>query len=208
MSGSPPRTPLVNPKQYFDETDDPLAGGLAAFALYLIGTSFLMYTAVRGVVQRIQSPPVGLERHLMNMVFGWILISAVLGCIVLLGIAAILHYGSGHTSMQRGEFHEAVAVAAWGYAPNALSVPFSYLLIRRKLDEFESSITSPEALRAQAEAMQSSGGSLHIVLSLAVIIWSVYILGHGIHSTHNINLQDGLVLASFIGLFAFIGNFI
>ena len=204
MSDSPPRTPLVNPKRYFDEADDPLPGGVAVFTLYLIGLSVLMYIAVRVVVQRIQSPPVGLESQLRSLLFCTIFFTLVFGCVVLLGIAAFLHYGSS----KHGEFGDAVAVAAWGYAPNALSLPFSYVLFRRRLEGVSDSIRSPEAMQVEVEAMQSGGGELQILLSLAVIIWSVYILGYGIHSTHGINLQDGLVLASFIGVFAFLGSFI
>lgn len=204
MSGSPPRTPLVNPKRYFDEADGPLPRGLAVFTLHLIGLSALMYIAVRVVFQRIQSPPTGLESQLMSLLFGTIFFTMVFGCVVLLGIATILHYGSS----KHGEFGDAVAVAAWGYAPNALSLPFSYVLFRRRLEGVSDRIRSPEAMQAEAEAMQSGGGELQILLSLAVIIWSVYILGYGIHSTHDINLQDGLVLAGFIGLFAFLGSFI
>lgn len=204
MSDSPPRTPLVNPKRYFDEADDPLPRGVAVFTLHLIGLSVLIYIAVRVVFQRIQSPPAGLESQLMNLLFGTIFFTMIFGCVVLLGIAAILHYGSS----KHGEFGDAVAVAAWGYAPNTLSLPFSYVLFRRRLEGASDSIRSPEAMQAEVEAMQSGGGELQILLSLAVIIWSVYILGYGIHSTHGINPQDGLVLAGFIGVFAFLGSFI
>ena len=204
MPDSPPRTPLVKPKGYFDEADDPLSRGLAAFALYLIGLSVLMYIAVRVVIQHIQSPSAGLESQLMSMLFGTIFFTMVFGCVVLLGIAALLHYGSS----KHGDFGDAVAVAAWGYAPNALSLPFSYVLFRRRLDGYSYSIRSPEAMQAEVEAMHSGGSELQILLSLAVIIWSVYILGYGIHSTHGINKRNGLVLAGFIGLFAFLGRFI
>lgn len=204
MPDSPPRTPLVNPKRYFDEADDPLPGGLAAFALHLIGLSVLMYIAVRVVFQRIRSPPAGLESQLMNMLFGTIFFTLIIGCVMLLGIAAFLHYGAS----KHGDFLDAVAVAAWGYAPNVLSLPFSYVLFRRRLDGLSDSLRRPEALQTEVEAMQSGGSELQILLSLVVIIWSVYILGYGVHSTHGINQQDGLVLAGFIGLFAFLGSFI
>lgn len=202
MSDSPPRTPLVNPKRYFDEADDPLPQGLAVFILHLIGLAVLLNLAVRVVYQRIQSPPAGLELQLSRMVFDTMFSALVIGCVVLLGIAAIFHYGSSNP----GEFSDAVAVAAWGYAPNLLSHPFSYVLIRRRLAG--DSIRSPRAMQAEFEVVQSGGGQLQILLSLAVIIWSVYILGYGIHSTHGITLQRGLVLAGFVGLFAFLGSFI
>lgn len=204
MADSPPRTPLVKPKGYFDEADDPLSRGLAVFALYLIGLSLLMYIAVRVVFQHIRPPSAGLESQLTSMLFGTIFFIMVFGCVVLLGIAALLHYGSS----KHGDFGDAVAVAAWGYAPNALSLPFSYVLFRRRLDGHSDSIRSPEAMQAEIETMQSGGSELQILLSLAVIIWSVYILGYGIHSTHGINKRNGLVLAGFIGLFAFLGRFI
>lgn len=207
MSERPPRTPLLSPRRYFEHTDDPLAHGLAAFAVYFVGLSVLAYVTVRGVIERIPNPPSGVEQQLSSQLFVTATFSALFACIALLAIAAIMHFGCGGTSGDRAEFRDAVAVAAWAYAPNALSLPVSYLLVRRQLRQLSFETASSEALAAELQAVQTPSG-LQIALSLAVVAWSVYILAYGTAETHDADLSGALVLASIVGVFAFIGSFL
>lgn len=198
---------MLYPRRYFERVDDPLSHGLTVFAVYFVGTVALAYLSVRGVFQRIPDPPAGLEQQLSGLLFVTALFAAVIACIALLLIAAVMHYGSGVSPDDRGEYRDAVAVAGWAYAPNAIALPVSYLLVRRKLRQLSFDATSPEALEAELQAVQSPNG-LQVALTLAVVAWSVYILAYGTAETHDADPRETLVLAAVVGVFAFVASFL
>lgn len=207
MSDRPPRTPLASPRRYFERADDPLPAGFAVFAVHVVGTLLLMYVTVRGIFQRIPNPPAGLEGQLTTVLFITALATGLFACIGLLVVAAFMHYGSGRSPEQRGAYRDAVAVAGWAYAPNALSLPVSYLLVRRQFRRIGFGASSPEALQAELEAVQTPNG-LQVALTLAVVGWSVYILAYGTAATHDADLGDTLILAAVVGVVAFLASFL
>lgn len=208
MTSGPPRTPLLFPGRYFERTDDPLPSGLAVFAVYLVGTTAYTYLVFQHVLDSFLSRPVGLERAIGSYLPTTLFFAAVSSCVALLVVAAVLHFGSGRIEARRGEFRDAVAVAGWGYAPNVLVLPVAYLYVREQLEGLTLRASDLDSVSAEVEAVQSATGEVHLLLTLVVVAWSVYVLGYGIAATHDVDTVDAFVLAGFVGLFAFLASFI
>lgn len=189
---------MLDPRGYFERRPEPLAIGLGVFGVYLLALSVFSYTLV-SLMSRTIDAPSAVERRAILAVLVGVLFG---GCLALLGIAAVMHYGTGRT----GRYRDAVAVAGWAYVPNLLSLPVEYLLARERLAELEWwQVSSPEALRAELEAAQG-GGTVSILLSLGVVLWSVYILGYGVAATHERQVTETLTLATLVGIVAFVAS--
>lgn len=197
--GVPPRTPLLSPETYFDRHPNPVLPGLGVFAAYALGTVVGLYAAVSLLLGRIENAPPALERA-MNDVLGTLaVLTLVIAVIALLVVAAVMHYLVGGSGTD-GTYGDAVAVAGWAYAPDAISVPINYLLLRRDLSRQSFDGSDPEVLQAQLEAMQDPSGVGSLVVVVFAVGWSVYILAGGTAGTHDVDLGTAVGPALLVGI--------
>ena len=199
----PPSVPLLHPREYFERHPSPLLSGLGVFTLHAIGLVVMLYAAVSLLLGRIENAPAGLERAMYDVLGTVALFTLVLAVVVLLVVAAIMHIlvGGGQTA---GTFGNAVAVAGWSYAPNALAVPVNYLLMRRAIGRLSFDGSDPAVLEAQMETAQDPSGVGSMLVSLLVIAWSVYILAEGVAGTHDVDVSKAAGPALLIGVGAFL----
>lgn len=206
MVDSPPFTPLVRPREYFEQRDDALRPGLGVFAAYVALIGVFMYAVLRLFTANVVNAPPAFESALTDA-FGTIfLLVIVISVLALLSIAAVMHWLTGG-SERIGPFRETVAVAAWAYAPNVLSLPVDYLLFRYELSGVTFDGSNPATLQAQVEALRrGAAGWPSILLSVLVVLWSAYILAYGTAGTHDIAVSRAALPAGLIGLVAFLAS--
>lgn len=206
MFDCPPFTPLVRPREYFENRDDALRPGLSVFAAYVALIGVFMYAVLRLFKANIVNAPPAFESAL-NDAFGTIfLMVIIISVLALLSISAVLHWLTGGSD-RIGPFRETVAVAAWAYAPNILSLPVDYLLYRYDLAGVTFDGSNPAAIEAQMEALQrGAAGWPSILLSALVVLWSVYILAYGTAGTHDIAVSRAVLPSGLIGLVAFLAS--
>lgn len=203
----PPRSPLVSPYEYFDTRPDPLAAGLGVFGLYVLGTAAFIYAVLQLFVGQIDNLPPDGQRALSRVipeVFGtFVGFFVVLSVVAVLLVAAIMHYAIGGPETA-GSFADAVAVAGWAYAPDVLALPVRYLLAWSHAQSLSLDGSDPAVLAAQVEAAQQPSGGAEILVTLAVIAWSVYILARGTAGTHAVDDARTMVPAVLVGLGALV----
>lgn len=203
----PPVSPLVRPHEFFDTRPDPLAAGLGVFGLYVLGTAAFIYGVLQLFVGQIENLPPEGQRALSRVlpeVFGtFVGFFAVLSVVAVLLIAAIMHFAAGGPETA-GSFADAVAVAGWAYAPDVLALPLRYLLAWYHVQSLTLDGSDPALLAAQVEAAQQPSGGAEILVTLAVIAWSVYILARGTAGTHGVEDARTILPALLVGLGALV----
>lgn len=202
MSDRPPVTPLLRPRAYFARRDDALRSGLAVYVAYVALLGVSMYAVLRLVRTTVVNAPPGFESALADA-FGTIFLAVlVVSVLALLSVAAVMHWLTGGSD-RIGPFRDTVAVAAWAYAPNALSLPVEYLLFRYELSGATFHGSDPATLEAQLEALERGAAAWpSILLSALVVLWSVYILAYGTAGTHDVAVSRAALPAGAVGLVA------
>lgn len=194
-----PRTPLVRPRAYFAERVDAVAPGLGVFAAHLVGTFVFLYLVVRVLLGRLSGLDPAEERALRSalreLLFTFAFVTAVVSVIALLAVAAVMHYGS-----PGGDYADALAVAGWAYAPDALALPVRAALARRRARAVVGDATSPEALAARTEAFEAAATGPTLLIEVVVVAWSVYLLAHGLAGASDADVSETAVPALFVGI--------
>lgn len=203
MFGRPPRTPLVRPREYFEHLDDALRPALAVFAAYLGLFGVFMYAMVRLLRADVVDAPPALEPALTDA-FGTVFLAVgVVSILALLAIAAVMHWLTGGSD-RIGPFRDTVAVAAWAYAPDVLSLPVDYLLFRYGLSGLTIDRSTPATLDAQRVLQHVAAQWTSILVSGLVVLWSVYVLAYGTAGTHDVAVSRAALPAGLVGLVAFL----
>ncbi len=114
-------------------------------------------------------------------------------------IAALLHRLSGGTDGE-GSYGDALAVAAWGHAPQILAFPVEYAHSWYHLRDRRIDISSAEAFAAEREALEASIEFTWLPIAVIVSAWTVYILAYGTVATHDADLMDTIGPALLVGL--------
>ncbi|WP_435348828.1 YIP1 family protein [Haloarchaeobius sp. HRN-SO-5] len=201
-----PYTPLVRPKEYFEGRRDVLMPAMGVFAVYVVGGVLLMNALVNTLVAQIERPPAGLDAALNQVMGTVVFMSVIIAIVALLVVAAIMHYLSG--SGQFGAFSDAVAVAGWAYAPNAIFIPLQYGYARNQIRQLSFDGSDPAVLARQFEAVQSQFTAVSMVLHLLIVAWSVYILAKGIAGTHDCTVDETIGPALLVGVGALVMQFL
>lgn len=198
-----PQTPLVRPKAYFERTDDAVVPGLVVFAAYVVGTCATIYAVVDLLFDEATNVPPEAERAVDRILPGTLVVILVTALIGLFLVAFIMHVFNSADAT--GEYRDAIAVAGWAYAPNALAIPITYLHTRTEIRGMSLDGSDPEAFQSQLEAAQSDGSGLIPALVLALVCaWSVYILAYGVAGTHDTSVDNTVLPAVGIGVGAFL----
>jgi len=201
MSRKSPRTPLIRPKEYFEHTYDAFFPGLGVFAVYVITTIALLWSAVSILLGQVEDAPSGIESAMGELMITTAFLYIITSIIVLLIIAALLHYLCGGRHKSENSFGDAIAVAGWAYAPNVLFAPLTYVNIRHELSQYTFDGSDTAAMETQFEAAQSDPmGVGTILLLLVTVAWSVYILGYGTAGEYQVEVSDAMVPAIIIGI--------
>ena len=184
------RTPLLRPKSYFEPHLYPLAPALGVFTVYVIATLVTIYALVSLLLVQIQDGTAGLERAMYDYLGTVILVYLVIAFVALLLVAAILHFLSGGET--DGTFGDAVAIAGWAYAPDVIVLPIIYLDARREISQLSFDGSDPQVLATQFEAIEDPTGIVPLLITLCVVVWSVYILAKGTAGTHVVDVAKTL----------------
>ena len=194
-----PRTPLTSPSQYFSTSRGPLVPGLAVFAGYALGQVVAVYLVARWLLATVEGLPPEVPSMLPSMLPGLLVGMLIVATVALFVVATIMHFGVG--SSASGSFTEALAVAAWAYAPNLLVIPLELAWIRYQLQGLTIEAESPAAFEAAIDGYLESMSTVpDLVMSLAVIGWSVWILAWGVTSTHEVDFSRALFPAAIVGV--------
>ena len=192
-----PRTPLLRPQSYFERHPSPLAPALGVFAVYVIATLVMLYALVSLLLAQIQDAPAGLERAMYEHLGTFVLVYLVIAFVALLLVAGIMHFLSGGES--DGTFGDAVAVAGWAYAPEAIALPIIFLNTRREISQLSFDGSDPQVLATQFEAVEDPTGIVPLFITLCVVVWSVFILAKGTAGTHGVDVAKTLWPALLVG---------
>lgn len=202
-----PSTPLLRPLAYFEARSDPLGPSLAVFGGYVLGMVVFIWAILRLFIAQIENlPPEGQQafsRVFPQVLGSFVGIFVVVSLIGLAVVAAIMHYGSGG-SETAGSYGDAIAVAGWAYAPNLLALPVQYLLAWFHVRSLTLDGSDPRMLAAQVEAIQQPTGGAEILVTLVVVIWSVYILARGTAGTHEVDDARTILPALLVGAGSFV----
>lgn len=202
-----PRTPLLRPLEYFETRPDPLGSGLVVFGIYVLGMAVFIYAVLRLFMAQIENLPTegqrAFSRVLPEVLGTFVGLFVVLSVIALAVVAAIMHYGSGGPETA-GTYGDAIAVAGWAYAPNLLALPVQYLLAWYDARSLTLDGSDPQVLSAQVEALQQPTGPGEILVTLLVVVWSVYILARGTAGTHEIDDARTILPALLVGIGSFL----
>ncbi|SDK45681.1 YIP1 family protein [Natronorubrum texcoconense] len=192
----PPRTPLFDPAGYFETRSETLQQGLAVFVAYTL----LEVVWLSVVIWQLFVPD-----NTLAMTLNLLVTSATLGGITLLVVAAIMHFGSGGANAS-GSHTDAVAVAGWAYAPNIVVFVPTALYGWRQLQQLTYTTFTPEELTADIAAVPalSELAAVQLITAFIAILWSIYLLTHGISKTHSVLPKITVVPAFFIGIGSFI----
>lgn len=194
----PPKTPLVDPSNYFAQRTNVLTEGSLVFGFHLLGDLLLLFLVIRALLQRID---VTVPSDAWMTVLGpVVLVSVVFYLVAWLVVAAIMHYLSGGSDTA-GSYTDALAVTGWAYAPEVLVLPLNWLLVRREIAELRLEGESVGAVIAELEAVQNGMFGLpDLVILLAVTVVSVYILAFGVAATHDVPVPKALGPAAIVGI--------
>lgn len=203
MSGRPPRTPLVRPREYFEHRDDALRPALAVFAAYLGLIGVFMYAMLRLLRANVVDAPPAFESALTDAFGTLFLAVGVVSVLALLSIAAVIHWLTGGSD-RIGPFRDTLAVAAWAYAPDVLSLPVNYLLFRYGRSGVTIDGSTPTTLDAQQLLQHGAAQWPTILVPGLVVLWSVYILAYGTAGTHDVAVSRAALPAGLVGLVAFL----
>lgn len=193
-----PRTPLFAPHQYFKSTQSPLIYGVFVFSGYVIGSVLAVWLIAFWLLDSVENPPVGINRELFSLVPLLFVVTVLFGIAALLLIAAVMHYFL--PTKHSGTFGQAVAVAAWAYAPNLVSLPIQVGWGWYQIRDVTFDTDDPARFAEKAEAYVDSLSTVpDLVLTVAVIGWSVWILTDGIRATHEVDRSDAIIPALIVG---------
>ncbi|WP_255191579.1 YIP1 family protein [Natronobeatus ordinarius] len=199
-----PRTPLLNPHEYFADRDDPFPTGLLVFVLHVAVDILLLFVLVHLLFSRIENPPKGLQGELTNMLVGVLPVGLLLYGLAWLIVAAMMHGFIGGSSTD-GSFRDALGVAGWAYAPELITAPATLGFTWYQLSQLHLDGSDTAQLAAELEAIESA--TFHPV-SLAILLlvtgWSLCMLARGIAATHNVSVSETLFPALLIGVGSFL----
>ena len=197
-----PRTPLLDPTDYFSERETAVRDGLLAFGCFAVANGVLMYVLSQLLFDRVT----GLTRETRTTVVSTVVPSAMAGAVVAwIVVAAVMHYLGGSES-NSGTFGDALAVAGWAYVPDLLVMPLSFLYVRERLGSLSIDATDPSAFAAELEAAQAglTLGAIPLLLRAIAIGWSVYVLAYGTAETHDAPLEATVGAAALVGIGSFV----
>ena len=161
-----PRTPLLNPHEYFADRDDPFSRGAAVFALHVVVDIVAIVVIVQFILGQIENPPSGLERELSSLFAATIVFTAIIYVIAWLVVAAVMHSLSGDSS-SAGSFGDALGVAGWAYAPEVVTAPASLAFAWHQTSQLHLDGSDTARLVAELEAIENA--TFHPV-SLAILL--------------------------------------
>lgn len=174
-----PRTPLLHPRQYFEQRGFAFAPaaaavGVAALSLVAVLAGFGVLLSNRlesagepGAASAVWSAIGGYLFGIVFLMFvGWFVAAGVLH---LLARAAI-----GHD----GRFGQTLVVVGWGTAPTALTSLVAFAFLASALGD--ASMASPEAFASDFQANLRSTSSVRNTVSFLVAGWETYVYANGL----------------------------
>ncbi|QLK27428.1 YIP1 family protein [Natrinema zhouii] len=199
----PPKSPLVHPREYFQNRSNPLRSGLVIVVLYAVATTVLMWIVVNQLLAQMENVPSGITDSMNELVSTAAVSNVVLLALSLLVIAAFMHYSCGGSDTD-GSFEDAVAVAGWAYAPDLLELPVRYLLVRNTIADLEIDLENTEQAASAVQSLEGSFTLPTLLTSVVVVGWSVYILSNATAGSHNVDLQKTFLPAVIVGICALV----
>lgn len=194
-----PATPLLRPHRYFAERDDALRTGGIVFVGYVLA-SVLRPVAVLVLITSRMNGPNGVASNLA----GVLVVRSIPGVLVaLVGwfvVGGAMHYLSGGDETP-GTYDDALAVAGWAYAPNAVAIPVELGFARRRLAELDPAADFDAAVEAVAGA---GVAPMEFLVLLGVAAWSAYVLARGTAATHDVPAERTVGPAVAVGFASFI----
>lgn len=203
----PPKTPLFDTEQYFEEHRDPIIPGIGVFVLYIVGSAILVYLIIQLLIDHSRNVPPAAIDALNGMIVTLTIFAIPVALVSLLLVAGLMHFWVTDRETY-GSFGAALAVAAWSYAPEVLSLPVEYALAWLHFRGRTFDASDPEQFTAQADALMAGMDLSGILVSLVVVGWSVIILTRGIAATHDVDPNKALTPALIIGVVSFALRFI
>lgn len=199
-----PKTPLLDPADYFRDRLDPFMPGAGVFVLYVVVELALAYLLVQFMLDRVTGLSPG-ERSMVRSELSNIFVAAILVAVVAwFVVAVVMHFGVGGPET-RGSFGDAMGVAGWAYAPEIVTAIPIYLYARHRIAGLDLDTSDPQAFQAEVESL--AGGTADgvlVLLLLAVTVWSVYILAKGVSETHDVSLSRATLPAVVVGIGSFV----
>lgn len=175
----PPRTPLVHPRQYFEERgfDTRRATAAVASATFAVVAAFVGFAAV--LSNRLAAAGHGdaagaVWDVFLGHVFG-IVIAMVLGWLL---VAVLVHFLARAFVSHDGRFEQTVVVVGWGMVPSAVTslVAFAFLVFAL----VDAPMTDPQAFIEQFRAELASSSLVRNVVAFLVASWQTYLYGNGL----------------------------
>ncbi|MFC3478345.1 YIP1 family protein [Halobacterium litoreum] len=174
-----PRTPLRNPRQYFEAHGFRFGPALAAVGAAVVALAGTLLGFAALFSRRLASAGHGDAADAVWSLVWSELFGAVLALFVgWLLLAGVLHLIALATLSHDGSFGETVAVTGWGTAPSVLSTLFAFVVLAVALDG--ASLTSPEAFAEQFRSTVASTGVVRAVVSFLVATWQLYVYDAGL----------------------------
>ncbi|KDE58663.1 hypothetical protein EL22_03295 [Halostagnicola sp. A56] len=198
-----PWTPLLHPREYFENRSTPLRSGLAVAALLVIATGVLNWAIADQMLAQMENVPRGATGEMNEFASTaavWAFVSAIVSLLV---IAAFMHYSASGSDTD-GSFEDAVAVAGWAYAPDLLELPIRYLLVRNTISGLELNLDDTQQFVSEVQSIQGAVMLPTLLTSVVVVGWSVYILSKGTAGAHNVDLEKTFLPAVIVGIVALV----
>ena len=193
------RTPLFDPRAYFESWKDPVLPGFAVFAAYVIVEFVAVVWLAFWLLDRAEDLPQEAINAMWNIVPGMFAGYLLMAAIAITVVTLIMHFWGA--SGGDGSWSDTFAVAGWSYAPNLLALPVTLAWTRFDLRDLTFDGSDPATFQAELDRIsQDITGFVDFGIELVVIGWSVVILAHGVATIHAVDSSQAWPPAILIGV--------
>lgn len=174
-----PRTPLLHPRQYFEQRGfafAPAAAAVGVAALSLVAVLAGFGVLLSNRLENAGEP--GAASAVWGAIGGYLVGIVVLLFVGWLLAAGVLHLLARAAVGHDGRFEQTLVVVGWGTAPTALTSLVAFAFLASALGD--ASMASPEAFVSEFQSNVRGTSLVRNTVSFLVAGWEVYVYANGL----------------------------